>query len=230
VVRPSEFVRDNFIPTRGSTEGFSSSTIISSRGSLVEFLGELGQLSQRRYEEHATDTAQVKSPPQLEHMLQLGQRFVKHPKFHRQFGRPITSYKSYCDQAVIALLETLHNAWIDATSFLTAHRVLCRAILSIHLTAFLNAWQEILRIQRQAPLRYPENAAEAQRMLMKLYFEVCRQKCIDALSGHDPDIVEEIWATILFRGILWHAIHNFDDKVVAVPPRYSDSNLPIYIS
>jgi hypothetical protein len=93
--------------------------------------------------------------------------------------------------------------------------------------------QIVLKLQRQKPLRYPENMAAARKQLMRFYFHTCRQECIDKAgisAGVDSDIIEKIWVEMLFRGILWHAIHNFDEKVVAVPPRYADSNLPIYIA
>jgi hypothetical protein len=208
-------------------ETFLGNTIISTRGSLAEFVGELGQLLEAC---HDVQGYQESQHARLTSIYQAGLQFISNKKWRRRLGRPITAFRGYANLVVINLLEQLHHAWDEATTFLFAHQTTCRAVIGIHLTTMLSCWQEILRIQRELPLRYPENAATAQRQLMKLYFGVCRQKCIDTLTAQDPRLVEEVWVNIIYRSVLWHAIHNFDDRVVAVPPRYSDSNFPIYIA
>jgi hypothetical protein len=169
----------------------------------------------------------------LESISQVAQLFVRSKKWRRDFGRPIIAYQKYRDEGVIALLEALHQAWDDATSFLSSRRVACRAILRVHFLVMLECWEQILDIQRQSPLRYPENAAAAQRRLMKLYFDKCRRRCMEEvprMTREDAATVEEVWITTMFRGICWHAIHNFDERVIAVPSRYSNSSFPIYIA
>jgi hypothetical protein len=230
IVKPSEFVTDNVLSARGSFDVLLNKTIISSRGSLAEFLGELGQLVHRNHERCAPIVAQRDDDPYLVNLQSLAQQFLKHSKWRAHFGRPVIAYKKYCDENVINLLEGIHNAWCDATSFLSGHQALSRAVLGVHLGSFLDHWEEIVYIQRRMPLRYPKNASEAQRELMKLYFDTFLRDCINTLTTENPALVEKVWVTIIFRGILWHATHNFDDKVVAVPPRYADSNMPIYLS
>lgn len=168
-------------------------------------------------------------------MAQLDQaeHFVGHPKWSRDFGRPILAYRRYADPEVIELLDELHQAWETNSVFLSQHRIACRAVLSQHILTVMEFKQVVLNMQRQKPLRYPEHMAAARKHLMRFYFDTCRQECIDNVGKFarvDSDVIERIWVEMLFRGILWHAIHNLDEKVVAVPPRYADSNLPIYIA
>ena len=95
--------------------------------------------------------------------------------------------------------------------------------------------------------------------MMRFYFDVCCKRCVDevcpaleererererslptseptmsfssAFAAASPrETVEEIWVALMFRSVCWHALHNIDEKVVAVPPRYYDSHLPVYIS
>ncbi|KAF2427219.1 hypothetical protein EJ08DRAFT_358171 [Tothia fuscella] len=227
VVKPSTLVSDNIKLSRGPVELFLGDTVISLRGSLAGFCSELGNLLQHdRKPPYSTDSHRA----HLESIHRIASGVLRDRKWKNGFGRPIIAFQGYANHNVISLLEMLHHAWDQATAFLSAHQITCRAVLGIHLDAMLDSWQDILRVQPANQLRDLEIASAAQRQLMKIYFGVCRKAAIASLTHLDPLLVEKIWISLLFRGICWHALHNFDDRVVAVPPQYLNSNLPIYIS
>jgi hypothetical protein len=204
---------------------FASVNVASLQGSLVNFVAELQKLIESKQPDSQDTDLEA-----LNARLSEAETFLKRSKWSAVFGRPIVSYRSYADPKLINLLDNLQQSWETSSGFLSQHRALTRAVLSWHVSTVLNSKQQVLNIQRQMPLRYPENMQSARGQLMQFYFNTCRQVCINEVKTAAPDIVERTWIEMLFRGVLWHAIHNFDEKVVAVPPRYSDSNLPIYIA
>lgn len=200
---------------------------LSLRGCLEEFTTQL-----ERVLESNTETKHLlQQAPFIGHIRKYCRSILEKSRWRREFGLQILGYHKYNDPNVLALLDHLHLACSHTTSWLSSHKIHCRRILREHLRAQLASSQNILHIQRQNPLRWPEALAQARHQLISLHFDTTLEKCIKALDGElDSARVMEIWVGLLFRAICWHAIHNFDEKVVAVAPRYHDSNLPVYIA
>jgi hypothetical protein len=214
VVKPSEIVSDEVISLRGSLGAFISS--------LDDLLG-------------ATSAAEAKNRhwENLKAIRLRANDFIRNRRWRPDQGRPIVSYGRCLDAEVVDLLDSLHEAWRVTSTFLSAHRATCRAVLSCHLAAMLEVRHELHNIHQEMPMRYSENVLPARQRLMKLYFDICRAQCVKVVSAStrdSPEAVQEVWVSIIYRGLLWHAIHNFSDRVVAVPPRYAHSNMPIYIA
>ena len=201
--------------------------LVSLRGCLEEFGNELDKFP--------------KSSPLLEIMREGAPFVVIIRKYCRSLldksnsrhvlGTHLLAYRNYNDPTVLALLDHMHLAWRHTTSWLSRHHYNCRRVLREHIRAQMEFSNQINTIRGQNPLRWPEALSEARTGLMALYFGPLLERIISGLERHlnKPEIVE-IWMALLFRGICWHAIHHFDDKVVAVPPRYHDSNFPVYIA
>jgi hypothetical protein len=205
--------------------------VVSLRGALHAFSTEVDLLLHSSTWRTATERSNRDQP----FLISLSSRckaFLENPMWDKVAGRPLLRYGNYSRGTALKLLESIHDAWQDMTTWLSRRREPFRYTLTCHLAEIVNLNNEVNEIQPHLPIRYPENDAIAKRQLMRLYFTRCLQRCVDRVSQalqEDPTVIESCWLAMIFRGICWHALHNFDDRVVAVPPRYHDSNLPIYI-
>lgn len=202
--------------------------ILSTRGSFFEFLNELEtqmlDLKPYSFQRNASMINEIYS---------VAHRLAKSSGWDKDLGRPRLAYTHHTRSAVLELIQELHFAWNKMNAYLSRRSVIVRATISSHFSAMLDMDYEINDLQPNLPSRYLENSRTARTKMMRFYFNVCLPRCINEVSqitGKQVEEIEEVWVALIFQSTCWHALHNIDEKVVAVPPRYFDSHLPIYIS
>ena len=202
--------------------------IMSTRGSFFEFLDEL-----EMQKLNPVSFLWQKNDSTISIIFSVAQRLAKSSGWDKDLGRLRLSYSHHTRSAVVELIQDLHFAWEKMNSFLIRRSVSVRAIISSHLSAMLDMDYKIDDLQPNLPSRYLEDSTSARTNMMRFYFDVCLPRCkneVSYIGGKQAEEVEETWVALMFQSVCWHALHNIDEKVVAVPPRYFDSHLPIYIS
>ena len=209
---------------------YISPDVASTRSSFFEFFGELvkRKLNGKSRRSQISDCT-------LSWIYQISSRLAKSNGWEEDLGRPRLTFRHHTRSAVLELLQLLHFAWERTDDFLARRKTIVQAIMNSHLSAMLEMDSDslITNLQPGLPSRYVESAKTARTKMMDFYFNVCCHRCVEEtpeITGKLPDEIEEIWVALMFHSICWHALHNIDDRVVAVPPRYYDSHLPIYIS
>ncbi|KAF1811968.1 hypothetical protein P152DRAFT_474207 [Eremomyces bilateralis CBS 781.70] len=160
---------------------------------------------------------------------------LAHPRWGPLRGRPAFVMDRYSDDAMLDLLNKIHAAWYDMATYCIRTRHLCRSVLAAHLHAVMTDCQEhFAKVVRDESLEAAvdrDDRRPVRRKATAVYFTQCLPAVVQMCGGGvEKEKVEMFWVAMMFKGVFWHAIHNFDDRVVAVPPRYWESNLPVYIA
>ncbi len=220
-----------FVP---KASGYLNPEAVSLKGSMKAFANELrGLLSSEEWYERTKDSeGYLESLAILDSVLSRCVVCLNSSRWDRELGRPSLRYGKYLGTDTLALLEDLHEGWQEMMIYLSANRTVARRLVSSHLASMVGLSAEFDRIQPHLPLRYPDNDALAKSELMHIYFTTCLDHCIEDVSratGRCTAVIASCWVAMIFRAVCWHALHNYDDRVVAVSPKYHDMNLPVYI-
>ena len=202
--------------------------IISTRGSLFEFSSELEKRKLK-----SNPNILRKRDSTIGWICSLTTRLTKSSGWDDESGRLRLAYAHYARSAVLDLIQELHLAWDRINLFLTRRSAVVQAVMSSHISAMLEMGYKIDDLQPNLPSRYLEDSRAARNKMMEFYFDVCCRRCkeeVCRITEKEAEEVEEVWIALMFQGICWHALHNIDEKIIAVPPRYFDSRLPVYIS
>ncbi|KAF1990901.1 hypothetical protein K402DRAFT_401049 [Aulographum hederae CBS 113979] len=214
-------------------------------------------LSAHLLQHHGPSYRHQRSGPRAIQIAELCEIILGNKRWSDAVGGPAMRYQAFGECETRELVDFMAGCWRECNDWLSVHRGVGRRVVEGFVGAVGERGEGVLfggigGVGNGLGGVAADAGERVREEVMRFFFEVVRVRCLEEVVGSigdedgdgdgDGDAmedakakktseeeVEEIWIAVLFRCVLWHAIHCFDDKVVAVPPRYHDSNLPVYI-